>query len=103
MIASIEPDSAAALAGLKTGDILLGLDGTIIAGADDLVRTLTGETIGREVETRRAARHRAADAGDGAAGAETRSQSGPRTKSARPDSLIDFAQFHGWRIRSRPH
>src|ERR1700682_2480629 len=49
MIASIEPDSAAALAGLKVGDILLGLDGTIIAGADDLVRTLTGETIGREI------------------------------------------------------
>src|ERR1700723_3187987 len=36
MIASIEPDSAAALAGVKVGDILLGLDGTIIAGADDL-------------------------------------------------------------------
>ena len=50
MIASIEPDSAAALAGLKVGDILLGLDGAIIAGADDLVRTLTGETIGREVK-----------------------------------------------------
>src|SRR5579862_6198188 len=50
MIASIEPNSAAALAGLKVGDILLGLDGTIIAGADDLVRTLTGETIGREVK-----------------------------------------------------
>jgi len=30
MIASIEPDSAAALAGLKVGDILLGLDDTII-------------------------------------------------------------------------
>src|SRR5580693_450869 len=50
MIASIEPDSAAAVAGLKVGDILLGLDSTIIAGADDLVRTLTGETIGREVK-----------------------------------------------------
>src|SRR5580698_6344406 len=50
MVASIEPDSAAALAGLKVGDILLGLDSTIIAGADDLVRTLTGETIGREVK-----------------------------------------------------
>src|SRR6202521_5509443 len=50
MVSTIEPDSAAALAGLKVGDILLGLDGTIIAGADDLVRTLTGETIGREVK-----------------------------------------------------
>src|ERR1700693_796885 len=50
MIATIESDSAAANAGLKVGDILLGLDGTVIAGADDLVRTLTGETIGREVK-----------------------------------------------------
>jgi S1-C subfamily serine protease len=49
MVDTIEPDSAAARAGLKTGDILLGIDGTIIAGADDLVRALTGETIGREV------------------------------------------------------
>ena len=28
---------------------MLGLDGTNIAGADDLVRALTGEKIGREV------------------------------------------------------
>jgi S1-C subfamily serine protease len=49
MIASVEPDSAAARAGLKAGDILLGLDGTVIAGADDLVRALTGETIGKTV------------------------------------------------------
>jgi S1-C subfamily serine protease len=49
MIGTIEPDSAAARAGLKVGDILLGLDSAIIAGADDLVRLLTGETIDREV------------------------------------------------------
>ena len=49
MIGTIEPDSPAARAGLKVGDILLGLDGTTIAGADDLVRVLTGETIDREV------------------------------------------------------
>jgi S1-C subfamily serine protease len=34
---------------LKIGDILLGLDGQIIAGADDLVRALTGEKIGKDV------------------------------------------------------
>jgi S1-C subfamily serine protease len=49
MIGTIEPESPAARAGLKAGDILLGLDGVTIAGADDLVRTLTGETIDREV------------------------------------------------------
>ncbi len=49
MIATVEPGSAAARAGLKVGDILLGLDGATIAGADDLVRLLTGEAIGRDV------------------------------------------------------
>jgi S1-C subfamily serine protease len=49
MVGTIEPGSAAARAGLKVGDIILGLDGTIIAGADDLVRALTGEMIGRDV------------------------------------------------------
>ncbi len=47
MVATVEPDSAAGNAGLKPGDILLGLDGQTIAGADDLVRALTGEKIGR--------------------------------------------------------
>ena len=49
MVGTVEPDSPAARAGIKFGDILLSLDGITIAGADDLVRTLTGETIGREV------------------------------------------------------
>jgi S1-C subfamily serine protease len=49
MVGSIEPDSPAARAGVKAGDILLGVDGTTITGADDLVRALTGETIGRDV------------------------------------------------------
>ena len=48
-VATVEPDSAAARAGLEVGDILLGLDGQIIAGADDLVRLLTGETIEKSV------------------------------------------------------
>src|SRR6204780_4152872 len=49
MVGTIEPDSPAARAGLKGGDILLGIDGTTSAGPDDLVRALTGDTIGREV------------------------------------------------------
>ena len=49
MASTVEPDSAAARAGLKAGDLLIGLDGQTIAGADDLVRALTGEKIGREV------------------------------------------------------
>jgi len=49
MVGTIEPDSAAARAGLTTGDIVVALDGQTIAGADDLVRALTGEKIGRDV------------------------------------------------------
>ena len=49
MVGSVEPDSAAARAGVKPGDLLLGIDGTAIAGADDLVRALTGETIDKAV------------------------------------------------------
>jgi S1-C subfamily serine protease len=49
MVSTVEPDSPAARSGIKFGDILLSLDGTMITGADDLVRTLTGDTIDREV------------------------------------------------------
>src|SRR6202167_5750984 len=49
MIGTVEPDSAAARAGLKPNDIVVALDGATIAGADDLVRALTGEKIGRDV------------------------------------------------------
>jgi S1-C subfamily serine protease len=49
MIGTIEPDSAAERAGLRSGDIIVALDGIAIAGADDLVRALTGDKIGRSI------------------------------------------------------
>ena len=49
MVGTCEPDSAAGRAGLRPGDIILRLDGQTIVGADDLIRALTGEKIGRKV------------------------------------------------------
>ena len=50
MVARVEPASPAARAGVRGGDIVLGVDGKPITGADDLIRMLTGEKIGRAVE-----------------------------------------------------
>jgi S1-C subfamily serine protease len=50
IIASIEPASPADRAGLAAGEIILALDGTAVTGADDLIRLLAGEKIGRSVE-----------------------------------------------------
>jgi len=50
VIGTVEPDSAAERAGLRPGDIIVALDSTVIAGADDLVRALTGDKIGRSVD-----------------------------------------------------
>ncbi len=50
MVASIEPGSPAEHAGLRSGDIILALDGIMVTGADDLVRNLGGDKIGRSVE-----------------------------------------------------
>ena len=49
MAGTVEADSAAGRAGLRPGDIIVRFDGTAITGADDLVRALTGDKIGREV------------------------------------------------------
>jgi len=50
MVASIESGSPAEQAGLVAGDIILTLDGIVITGADDLIRVLAGDKIGRTVE-----------------------------------------------------
>ena len=46
---AVVPESPAALAGLRTGDIIVGLGDTPISGVDDLQRVLTGGWIGETV------------------------------------------------------
>jgi S1-C subfamily serine protease len=52
MVASVEPGSPADRAGLASGDIILTLDGVPVTGADDLIRMLAGDKIGRAVEVK---------------------------------------------------
>jgi S1-C subfamily serine protease len=49
-VGDIEPDSPAARAGLKGGDVIVALDGHAVAAADDLMRLLDVSRIGRAVE-----------------------------------------------------
>jgi S1-C subfamily serine protease len=50
VVAAIEPGSPAERADLALGDIVIALDGHVVAGADDLIRLLTGEKIAHAVE-----------------------------------------------------
>jgi S1-C subfamily serine protease len=47
LIASVEPDSPAALSGLRDGDIIVRFDEQPIASIDQLHRLLTEEEVGR--------------------------------------------------------
>ncbi|HXW73030.1 MAG TPA: trypsin-like peptidase domain-containing protein [Methylocella sp.] len=49
VINSVEAKSPADHAGLLSGDIVLALDGTTVTGADDLVRLLDADRIGRTI------------------------------------------------------
>lgn len=49
MLSAVEAGSPADHAGLLTGDILVAIDGAQVTGADDLVRLLDAEMIGRAV------------------------------------------------------
>jgi S1-C subfamily serine protease len=56
----VEPNSPAATAGLKDGDVVLAFAGTAVTGVDDLHRLLTEERIGvaAPITILRAARRR---------------------------------------------
>jgi len=49
VIAALEPQGPAALAGLMSLDVIVSADGESVTGVDDLIRLLNGERIGRPI------------------------------------------------------
>ena len=49
VIAALEPQGPAALAGLLSLDVIVRADGESVTGVDDLIRLLNGERIGRPI------------------------------------------------------
>ena len=49
MISNVEEGGPAHRAGLKSGDVVLSLDGVPVTGADDLIRLLDATKVDREV------------------------------------------------------
>jgi S1-C subfamily serine protease len=50
LVVGVEPDSPAAAAGLREGDIVIAFGATSIGSVDDLHRVLTEEQVGRRAE-----------------------------------------------------
>jgi S1-C subfamily serine protease len=48
-VVSVEPNSPAAAAGLKDGDVMLAFAGEPVTGVDDLHRLLTEDKIGEPI------------------------------------------------------
>ena len=46
----VQEGSPAERAGVKSGDLLVSIDGAAVAGVDDLLRLMNHTVIGREVE-----------------------------------------------------
>jgi S1-C subfamily serine protease len=50
LVTGVEPGGPAGRGGVREGDVLIAIDGTPVAGVDDLYRALTGERAGRSVD-----------------------------------------------------
>ncbi len=49
-VGEVEPGGPGAAGGLRTGDLVVALDGAAVGGADDLIRMLDADRIGRTTE-----------------------------------------------------
>lgn len=58
LIAGVTPGSPADKGGVREGDVLISIDGEPILGVDDLVKALSGDTIGRDTSLHLVGRHR---------------------------------------------